>query len=50
MGTRHKKTEWEKDAREQMLRRENKMNGKRGKQGMKRDEEPVCRDFKGEEG
>lgn len=29
---------------------ENKMNGRRGKQGMKRDEETVCRDFRGEEG
>lgn len=33
--------------------RENKMNGRQGRQGrqgMKRDEETVCRDFKGEEG
>lgn len=28
----------------------NKMNGRQRKQGMKRDEETVCRDFKGEEG
>ena len=35
---------------EQMHYRENKMNGRRGKQGMKRDEEAVCGDFKGEEG
>lgn len=28
----------------------NKMNGRQGKQGMKRDEETVCGDFKGEEG
>lgn len=39
-----------KDDVEQMHYREIKMNGRRGKQGMKRDEEAVCRDFKGEEG
>lgn len=30
--------------------KETKTNGRYGKQGMKRDEEAVCGDFKGEEG
>lgn len=40
----------EKNDAEQMHYRENKMNGRQRKQGMKRDEETVCRDLKGEEG
>ena len=43
-------TEREKNDVEQMHYRGNMMNERRGKQGMKRDEEGVCRDFKGEEG
>lgn len=42
--------ESEKNDVEQMHYRENKMNGRNRKQGMKRDEETVCRDLKGEEG
>lgn len=50
METQHKKREREKNDMGQIHYRENKMNGRRVKQRIKRDEETVCWDFKGEEG